>query len=124
MCNGTAQPISILVVDDEKLIRWSLRQHLENAGYQVVDADSGQKTLKCLNDRVSLVLLDLRLPDVDGLELCDAILKRCPGCRVVMMTAQWTPELVNEALAHGVIDVLQKPFDLERMTDVVQTALA
>ncbi|HXV74979.1 MAG TPA: response regulator [Candidatus Polarisedimenticolaceae bacterium] len=117
-------PTSILVVDDEKLIRWSLREHLRHAGYDVVLADSGRETMKTLDERVALVLLDLRLPDVGGLELCDEILRRRPGCRVIMMTAQWTPELVREALAHGVSDVLQKPFDLDEMTRAVATALA
>ena len=117
-------PTSILVVDDEKLIRWSLRAHLENAGYRVVVAESGEQTLRTLDDGVSLVLLDLKLPDVEGLELCDRIRERCPSCRLVMMTAQWTPELVDEAHQHGVIDVLQKPFDLDEMAHVVESALA
>ena len=124
MGKGKRTPASILVVDDEKLIRWSLREHLESAGYRVIVADSGRETLANLDDGVALVLLDLRLPDIGGLELCDEILERRPACRVVMMTAQWSPELVDEAIKHGVIDVLQKPFDLDRMTDVVQTALA
>jgi two-component system NtrC family response regulator len=123
MRNGENTPTFILVVDDEKLIRWSLREHLEHAGYRVVLADSGQQTLESLDDSVSLVLLDLRLPDIDGLDLCDTIRERCPGCPIIMMTAQWTPELVREALKHGVVDVLPKPFDLDRMTRIVETAL-
>jgi len=124
MNDSKVSPISILVVDDEKLIRWSLRERLEQAGYQVVVADSGEQTLENLNDCLSLALLDVKLPDVGGIELCNEIRRRCPRCRVIMMTAQWSPELLDEARASGAVDVLQKPFDLEDMTRVVQTALA
>jgi len=117
-------PTSVLVVDDEKLIRWSLRERLEQAGYQVVVAGSGQETLELLDDRVAIVLLDVRLPDVDGLELCDRIRLRQPRCRVILMTAEWTPELVDQAIGHGAYDVLQKPFNLDDMARAVATALA
>ena len=115
---------SVLVVDDEKLIRWSLRERLEQAGYRVVVAGSGRETLEQLDDHVAIVLLDVRLPDIDGLELCDRIRLRRPHCRVIVMTAEWTPELVHRALVHGAFDVLQKPFNLDDMARAVATALA
>lgn len=117
-------PASILVVDDEKLIRWSLRERLEQAGYRVVVASSGQQTLENLNDGVSIALLDVKLPDIGGLELCHEIRRRCPHCRIIMMTAQWTPELASEALENGAFQVLAKPFNLDEMTKLVETALA
>ena len=119
-----ATPSSVLVVDDEKLIRWSLRERLEQAGYRVVVAGSGRETLELLDDQVGIVLLDVRLPDMDGLELCDWIRAQQPRCRVILMTAQWTPDLVDQAIGHGAFDVLQKPFTLDDMARAVETALA
>ena len=115
---STVSPISILVVDDEKLIRWSLRERLERAGYQVVVAGSAEQTLENLHDRVSVALLDVKLPDMGGIELCHEIRHRCPHCRVIMMTAQWSPELADEALKNGAVEVLRKPFDLDDMAIV------
>jgi DNA-binding NtrC family response regulator len=122
--HSTVSPISILVVDDEKLIRWSLRERLEQAGYQVVVAESAEQTLQNLNERVSLALLDVKLPDMGGIELLHEIRHRCPQCRVIMMTAQWSPELADEAARNGAVDVLRKPFDLDDMARVVATTLA
>ena len=116
-------PDSVMVVDDEKLIRWSLRERLEQAGYRVVVAGSGRETLERLDDRVAIVLLDVRLPDVDGLELCDRIRLRRPECRVIVMTAEWTPDLVQRAMGHGAFDVIQKPFNLDDMARAVATAM-
>jgi len=116
------EPSSVLVVDDEKLIRWSLRERLEQAGYRVAVAGSGRETLECIDDDVALVLLDLRLPDADGLELCDRIRLRWPHCRVILMTAEWTPELVQAARGHGAFEVLQKPFNLDDMALAVVRA--
>jgi DNA-binding NtrC family response regulator len=116
------EPSSVLVVDDEKLIRWSLRERLEQAGYRVSVAGSGRETLERLDEQVAVVLLDLRLPDTDGLELCDRIRQLAPQCRVILMTAEWTPELVQLARGHGAFEVLQKPFNLDDMTLAVDRA--
>ena len=115
-------PGSVLVVDDEKLIRWSLRERLEQAGYRVAVAGTGRETLERLEEDVLVVVLDLRLPDIDGLELCDVIRQRCPRCRVILMTAEWTPELVELARSHGACEVLQKPFELDDVARAVEHA--
>jgi len=124
MEHSTKSPKSILVVDDEKLIRWSLRERLEQAGYQVVVAGSAEQTLESLSDGLALALLDVKLPDMGGIELCHVIRHRCPRCRVIMMTAQWSPELADEAMKNGAVEVLRKPFDLDDMARRVATALA
>lgn len=115
---------SILVVDDEKLIRWSLGERLRQAGHRVLFAESSSETLKALDDGVALVVLDLKLPDNEGLELFRAIRLRYPNCRVIMMTAECTPEIADEALRGGAYRVMQKPFRLDEMADLVETALA
>ena len=124
MEHNPVNPISILVVDDEKLIRWSLQEQLEKAGYQVVVAGSGEQTLALLTEGLAIALLDVKLHDIGGIQLCHEIRHRCPRCRVIMMTAQWTPELAVEARQSGALDVLRKPFNLDEITRAVQTALA
>ncbi len=113
----------LLIVDDERLIRWSLKTRLQQAGYHVLVADSGRETLEALEHAVSLVLLDLKLPDADGLDLLREIHTRLPSCRIIMMTAHWTPEIAREARARGAVDVLPKPFTLDDLTSRIEAAL-
>ena len=116
-------PHSVLIVDDEPLIRWSLRAHLEQAGYVVVDAETGRQALDRAGDEIGLALVDLRLPDTDGLRLILEIKRKLPGCRIILMTAYGSPEVAQEARESGVYDVLDKPFDLKHLTATVAAAL-
>ena len=78
----------ILVIDDEKLIRWTLEQHLAKEGYEVLSADSAEKGLEMINDEVpDLVLLDNRLPEMTGLELLEQLHVQERGLMVIMITA-------------------------------------
>jgi DNA-binding NtrC family response regulator len=107
---------SVLIVDDEPLIRWSLKTHLEQAGFDVVDAESGRQALDRFGDAIGLALVDLRLPDTNGLQLLGELKRRKPKCRIILMTAYGTPEVTREALDSGAYQVLDKPFNLERLT--------
>src|SRR3989304_4593651 len=78
----------ILVVDDEKLIRWSLRENLERAGYQTVEAADGEQAIKILDsDGADMVLLDVRMPGKDGLEVLRHIAEKHPETPAVLITA-------------------------------------
>lgn len=114
---------SVLIVDDEPLIRWSLRTHLEKAGFEVVDAESGQQALDRFGETIGLALVDLRLPDTNGLQLLGEMKRRKPKCRIILMTAYGTPEVTREALDSGAYQVLDKPFNLESLTETIETAL-
>ncbi|MGD8895903.1 MAG: response regulator, partial [Acidobacteriota bacterium] len=83
-------PATVLVVDDEDLIRWSLRARLEEDGYDVDEAPDGRSALERVAGGVDLVLLDFRLPDIDGLELLRRIKGSQPETVVVLMTAHST----------------------------------
>lgn len=118
---------TILVVDDEPLIRWAVREGLEAAGFAVVEADSAREALAALDGGarpVAVAILDLRLPDSDDLSLLRRVRQARPGCRVIVMTAHGTPELMAEAMRAGAFGTISKPFDLARMVGLVQEAEA
>ncbi len=113
----------ILVIDDEELIRWSLRWHLERAGHEIIEAGNGEEARGWFRRGVDLVVLDLRLPDTDGIELIRELKKVCPGCPVIVMTAQGSSDEALEARRSGVFRILDKPFDYHQMVGLVDQAL-
>lgn len=116
---------SILVVDDEALIRWSVTETLEAAGHHVFEAGSAREALDSLGSAVSrhaVVLLDLKLPDSSDLGLLRRIREAAPESRVILMTAYGTPEVLEEALRLGAFGILAKPFDLHTMLRMVNDA--
>lgn len=117
---------SVLIVDDEELIRWSLAQSLEDAGYRVLEAGSARETLERISEAndVCVVLLDLRLPDSSDLGLLRTLRQRAPRCRVILMTAHGSAETLDEALRAGAFRALGKPFDMGQMVGIVGEALA
>src|SRR3954471_8416209 len=118
--------ITILVVDDEPLIRWAVREGLESAGYGVVEAGSAREALAALQgpDAVAVALLDLKLPDSDDLSLLRNVHAAAPGCRVIMMTAHGTSEILADAMRAGAFGTIANPFDLDRVIGLVGEAAA
>jgi DNA-binding NtrC family response regulator len=117
--------LRMLVVDDEALIRWAVVETLMQAGHRVVEACDGRSALRALKNaepHVDVVLLDLRLPDCADLTLLSEIRHQSPDSAVVMMTAHATPELIDEARALGVYDVLAKPFDVNGCERILRQA--
>ncbi len=118
-------PLQVLVVDDEALIRWSVAETLTDLGLEVeqaVDAASALAAIDTAEPRFDVIVLDLRLPDMDDLTLLSTIRRRLPQAAVVVMTAFGTPEIVAEARALGVSDILSKPFELGELGRVVLAA--
>ena len=114
----------ILVIDDEKLIRWTLEQHLSKEGYEVLSADSAEKGLEMINDEVpDLVLLDNRLPEMTGLELLEQLHVQERGLMVIMITAYGLVETAVKAMKLGAYDYISKPFNLEEITFVIRKAV-
>ena len=116
---------TILVVDDEPLIRWAVREGLKSAGYAVIEAGTAREALACLSSGtppVAVALLDVRLPDSDDLGLLRRVRREAPGCRVIIMTAHGTPELLAEAMSAGAFGTIVKPFDMAGIVGMVQAA--
>lgn len=115
---------TVLVVDDEPLIRWAIREGLEGAGYAVVEAGSAGEALAHVAGpgRFAVALLDLRLPDCDDLTLLRRVRDAAPGCRIIMMTAHGTAETLAEAMRSGAVATIAKPFDLGGVVGLVRRA--
>jgi len=118
---------TVLVVDDDHLVRWALSERLTAAGYQVLQAGSAHEALDlCGTERPSpeLVLLDLRLPDSRDLQLFDILHARHPSTRVIVLTADDSPAIAKQAMTAGAFVVRLKPFDLDEVEALVASALA
>ncbi len=114
----------ILIVDDERLVRWSLRQKCEEWGYHVIEAESGEPGIKLAQrDSPDLILLDVRMPDLTGLEVLDQLKKGgdCPA--VIMITADPQLDDVKAALKLGAYDFIGKPLDFDELRVSVKNAL-
>jgi len=114
----------ILIVDDERLVRWSLRQKCEEWGYQVIEAEAGQPGLKVAhNESPDLVLLDVRLPDLGGLEVLEQLKKNGDARAVIMITADPQLDDVKAALKLGAYDFVGKPIDFDELNVTIKNAL-
>src|SRR5688572_7504754 len=102
---------TILVVDDEALIRWSLRERLTAEGYTVLEAETGQQALDALVEGIDLVLLDYRLPDTDGMSVLRKIKEFDQDALVVMLTAYASVDTAVEAMKEGAYHFAHKPFN-------------
>ncbi|MDH3217495.1 MAG: sigma-54 dependent transcriptional regulator [Candidatus Krumholzibacteria bacterium] len=115
---------TILVIDDEKAIRWSLGEALRESSYDVFDADSGEKGLKIFHEKtVDLVLIDLKLPDENGIDILTKIKEHDPTVPAIMMTAYGEVETAVEAMKKGAYDFVLKPFSLEKLKIAIANAL-
>ena len=112
--------VSVLVVDDEKNIRSTLADILEGEGYQVTTADTGEKAIRlCHRRRFDVVLLDVRMPGVDGFEAFRRIRQQHDDACVIMMSAYSTQEFQHLALVEGAAAFLRKPLEVERMLSLI-----
>ena len=114
---------SVLVVDDEQLIRWSLHERLSDEGYDVVEAATAKEALARFGPDVDLVLLDFRLPDSDGLRVLKQLKAAEPDTPVIMLTAVSSVETAVEAMKQGAYHYANKPFNLDELAILVEKAL-
>jgi two-component system response regulator AtoC len=114
----------ILIIDDDRLIRWSLRQKLEGWAHNVIEAESGESGLRLIQDETpDLVLLDMKLPDGRGTDFLEEIRRTWTDLPVIMITAYGVIEDVVLAMRRGAYDFVTKPFDDPKLQSTIQHAL-
>lgn len=124
MLGGQAPSETVLLVDDEPLVRLSVAHYLGRRGYQVHEAESGAAALECLEDLdVRLLLTDMVLPDVRGPELAHRARKRVPGLRTLYMSAYPRAQFSMHELAGADGPLLEKPFTEAELALRVREAL-
>ena len=117
--NGT-----IYLIDDDDAIRRSLSRMLADVGYDVFDYNSATSFLS--NSRVvfpAVILLDMQMPDLSGLELLDCLEKNGSTTPIIFLSGQSHPQQIVKGLKKGALDFLFKPFNLEELLNAIQTAL-
>ena len=113
----------ILIVDDEKSVRETLREMLEYEGYEVVEADSGLQALDLFSQQsFDVVLCDIKMPGMDGMELLEKILQSY-DIPVIMISGHGTIDTAVDAIKKGAFDFIIKPFDLNRLLISIRNAI-
>jgi DNA-binding NtrC family response regulator len=118
--------LRVLVVDDEPLIRWSVRQGLLQRGHIVAEASCAAEAVTRLRqapDRFDVVILDYRLPDCRNLALLDEVRRLAPNSAVVVMTACADELVKTEAVGRGALAVLGKPFQVRALVSLIESAV-
>ena len=114
----------VMIVDDERLVRWSLRQKCEEWGYTVIEAANGETALRLSQQETpDLVLLDVRMPDLTGIEVLDELKKNGNAPAIIMITADPQLDDVKAALKLGAYDFVGKPIDFEQLQVSIKDAL-
>ncbi|RJQ43278.1 MAG: sigma-54-dependent Fis family transcriptional regulator [Nitrospiraceae bacterium] len=114
----------ILVVDDEKFITKSLKQHLEKEGHEILTADSGEAGLEIFQTDVpDIIILDLRMPGMGGMETLEAIRKINNEAIVIIITAHGDIETAVAAIKSGAYDFVEKPFELDRISFLIKKGM-
>jgi len=117
-------PIQVLIVEDESLIRWSLRQKFEERGYTVFEAETGAEAVRLFSHNdFALVMMDYQLPDMTGLDVLQALRTFNSDAVTIMMTAHSSIKMAVDAVKLGAFDYLPKPFQMDELLFTVDKAL-
>ncbi len=119
----SASPLKVLIVDDEPPIRKLLRMGLSTQGYEILDATNGKTALALLEEKPDLIILDLGLPDMQGLDLLAAIRGRDESVPIVVLSSRSDESVKVRALDLGADDYLTKPFGMEELLARMRAAL-
>ena len=114
---------TVLLVDDEALIRQSTEQWLKIAHFDVISCDSAEQALKVLDEQFpGIIVTDVRMPGMDGLELMDVARQRIPELPVILVTGHGDVDMAIKAMRNGAYDFIEKPFVPERLVETINRA--
>jgi two-component system, NtrC family, nitrogen regulation response regulator NtrX len=114
----------VLIIDDEKAIRKTIREILEYENYKVSEAENGIDGLNRMKEEIyDLVLLDIKMPKMDGMEVLDEIMKNHPDVPVIMISGHATVDIAVDAVKKGAFDFISKPPDLNRLLITIRNAM-
>jgi DNA-binding NtrC family response regulator len=118
------KPARILIVDDEPIVGERLKAFLVKDGYRVeIFVDPKQAMARLENERFDIVVTDIRMGELSGIQIMERVIERSPGSIVVIITGYATIELARESLAKGAFDFIAKPFKLKEIRKTIQKAL-
>lgn len=119
-----AEPVRLLLVDDEVGYLEVLSKRLSRRGFEVTAARSGAEAIRALRDRdFDLAVVDLKMEDIDGIELLKILRQMLPGLKVIMLTGHGSERAARDGLSQGAFDYLMKPVDLELLVARIHAAL-
>jgi two-component system chemotaxis response regulator CheY len=118
----------VLVVDDEPLVRQVVRMTLEKAGYDVLEAENGEKAIEAINENenplvLDVVICDIRMPKINGVEAIEYFQRQYPHVPLIVLTGYPDTNMAVSFMRHGVVDYLVKPVDAERLKAAVMEAM-
>lgn len=116
----------VLVVDDEETLTWSMAKTLakDQEKYELIVANTGEEALQALQkDHIDVVVTDIRMPDINGLDLLSKVREKYPWAKVIIMTAYGSPEIQREATKRGSYYYIEKPFEISDIRALILKAL-
>jgi len=124
MAGAGAEPVRLLLVDDEVGYLEVLSKRLSRRGFEVTAARSGAEAIRALRDRdFDLAVVDLKMEDIDGIELLKILRQMLPVLKVIMLTGHGSERAARDGLSQGAFDYLMKPVDLELLVARIHAAL-
>lgn len=115
----------LLIVDDNEGVRHLVSRWLEKAGFRVQEASDGAEAVeKVREEPPDIILADIRMPKIDGIELARIIKREYPGIKIVLMTAYSSPQTIAQARREGVDDYLEKPFTKDQVERIALEVLS
>jgi len=115
----------LLIVDDNEGVRHLVARWLERAGFSVREAGDGMEAVEMIRrETPDIVLADIRMPNMDGIELARIVKSEHPQVKVILMTAYSSPQTIAQARREGVDDYLEKPFTKDQVERIAREALA
>ena len=123
MSSKYSNNFSVLIIDDEDALRYSIKRALSQRDFTIYEADSGEAGIEVARKQaMDIILLDNRMKGMNGIEALQHLRGICPEAKIIVMTAFSTTQTTIEAMKFGAFDYVMKPFDLSKILSLVDSA--